>query len=54
MADQLTNALLWTMVLLGVWNGVNMAARIYYRVPWWPYSWSVISGAWAAAILFLR
>lgn len=54
MAEQMTTALLWTMAVLGAWNGINMVARVYYRAPWWPYAWHVASGAWAAAILWLQ
>ena len=33
MTETLTTALLWTMAVLGAWNGVNMIARVYYKVP---------------------
>ena len=54
MAETMTTAMLWTMALLGAWNGVNMIGRLYYRAPWWPYAWHVFSGAWAAFILWAR
>lgn len=54
MAETMTTALLWTMAVLGAWNGVNMIGRIYYGAPWWPYWWHVFSGAWAALILWIR
>ena len=39
MVEQMTTALLWTMAVLGAWNGLNMVGRFYYRAPWWPYAW---------------
>jgi hypothetical protein len=54
MNETLTTALLWTVAVLGAWNGVNMIARVYHKVPWWPYLWHVFSGAWAALILLTR
>jgi hypothetical protein len=53
-AETMTTALLWTMAVLGAWNGINMAARIYYRAPWNPYAWHVFSGSCAAMILWMR
>lgn len=52
--DQLTNSLLWTLVILGVWNGANILARLFFREPWHLYWWSVFTGAWACLILMLR
>jgi len=46
----MTTALLWTLAIIGAWNGANMAARLI----WWRYLWSVILGAWAALALWLR
>lgn len=54
MTETMTTALLWTMAVLGAWNGLNMIARLCYREPWWPYAWHVASGAWAALILLAR
>ena len=54
MIDQMTTSLLWMMAVLGAWNAANMIGRICYRAPWWPYAWHVVSGAWAALILWLR
>jgi hypothetical protein len=51
----MTTALLWTLAIIGAWNGANMAARLIFREPiWWRYLWSVILGAWAALALWLR
>lgn len=46
------NALLWTLAIVGAWNAINMAARIYYKAPWNPYAWHVFTGAWAAWLLW--
>ena len=54
MAEAMTTALLWTLAVLGAWNGANMIGRIYCKAPWWPYAWHVFSGAWAAFILWAR
>lgn len=54
MAEQLTTWLLWTMAALGLWNSINLAARLYYREPSWRYVWHIFSGAWASLILWLR
>lgn len=54
MASTLTTLLLWTMTIIGAWNGMSMLGRIYYRMPWWPYAWHVLTGLWAAVILVLR
>lgn len=53
-SEQLTTWLLWTLLVLGAWNGINMIARLYYGQPWGLYSWSVLLGAWAGAILWFR
>ena len=53
----ITTALLWTLAIIGAWNGANMAARLIWRepdYPWTQYVWSVILGAWAALALWLR
>lgn len=44
-------ALLWTLSAVGVWNGINIAARVYYKAPWHQYSYHVVVGAWAIIIL---
>lgn len=46
------NDLLWTLAIVGGWNALNMAARIYYKAPWTPYSWHVFIGVWAAWLLW--
>jgi hypothetical protein len=46
------NELLWTLAVVGAWNAINMAGRIYYKAPWWPYWWHVFTGAWAAWLLW--
>lgn len=33
------NALLWLLTIVGAWNAINMAGRIYYKAPWWPYAY---------------
>lgn len=48
------NALLWTLTIVGAWNAINMAARIYYKAPWTVYAWSVLTGIWAAWLLYVR
>ena len=48
------NTLLWTLAIVGLWNFINMAARIYYKEPWTPYSWSVFIGLWAVYLLWMR
>lgn len=55
-AEQMITWLLWTTLTLGVWNFLNLLGRIYYGAPWWPYPylWSVISGAWARLIIWIR
>lgn len=50
----LTTALLWTLVGIGAWNTLGMAARMLDRAPWWPYAGSALIGAWAGVILWLR
>lgn len=47
----MTNALLWTLAVVGAWNAINMVARVYYKAPWWPYAWHVVIGAWATLLL---
>ena len=54
MEEQMTTTLLFVMAIVGTWNLINMIARIYYKAPWYPYSWHVATGAWAAAILWIR
>ena len=49
----LTTTLLWTLVAIGAWNGLNLAVRIIINEPSLRYSWSVIIGAWAALALAL-
>lgn len=46
------NTLLITLVVIGAWNWVNMMARIYYKQHWTPYTWHVITGFWAAWLLW--
>jgi hypothetical protein len=50
----MTTALLWSLAVLGAWNGLNLIARLIFREPWTRYLWSVIFGAWAAWALWLR
>ena len=52
--DTMTTVLLWTLVVLGAWNGLNSIARVINKAPATPYGWSILTGAWAAAILLLR
>lgn len=54
MTEQLTTGLLWTLAVLGLWNCINLAARIRYGQTDWRYAWSVIIGLWASSILWLR
>lgn len=49
-----TTYLLWTLVTVGLWNGVNFVARLYYREPSAQYVWSIALGAWAVVILVAR
>jgi hypothetical protein len=49
--SSMTDALLWLLAVVGAWNAINMAARVCCREPWWPYTWHVVVGAWAAIIL---
>lgn len=45
--------LLYTLAFLGAWNLMNALLRLYWHEP--PaarYWWSILAGAWAAAILF--
>ena len=46
------NNLLLILAVVGAWNALNMAARIYCKEPWTPYSWSVFIGLWAAYLLW--
>lgn len=46
------NTLLWLLVIVGAWNSINMAARIYCKEPWTPYLYSVFIGSWATYLLF--
>lgn len=46
------NTLLWTLSLIGLWNAINMAARIYYKEYSTTYLWSIIVGCWAGVLLF--
>lgn len=54
MSELMTTMLLWALATLGAWNAINMAARVYYKAPWWPYAGHVIIGAWSSIILTLR
>ncbi len=46
-------ALLWSLAVVGAWNGMNLLARVCYRERWWPYAWNVFLGAWAAWLLVM-
>ncbi len=46
------NTFLWTIAIVGVWNAINMIARVIYKEPWHPYSWHVVTGVWAAILLW--
>ena len=43
--------LLWTLFLVGLWNAINMVARLYCGVSWYKYWWSVFIGIWSAILL---
>ena len=38
---------LWTMFIIGIWNTINMIARICYKEKKQPYAWNVFIGWWA-------
>jgi hypothetical protein len=45
--------LLWTLVAVGVWNAVNVAARIVFRTHLdRTYWYSILLGIWATVLLF--
>lgn len=46
------SALLWTLVALGGWNAANLLARLWYGEGTQRYVWSIVAGAWAAALLW--
>lgn len=54
MAEQLTAALLWTLAVLGAWNGLGMIIRFFYDETWWSYTPSIFFGLWAGSILLVR
>lgn len=44
--------LLYGLAGVGVWNAINMLARVYYKAPFEPpYCYHVLVGAWAIYIL---
>lgn len=45
------HTLLWTLVIVGLWNGINLIARIYYNEFIPRYIWHIILGIWAAILL---
>jgi hypothetical protein len=46
--------LLWTLVAVGGWNAVNVAAHMVFRTHLdRTYWYSILLGIWAAALLFL-
>ena len=45
------NTLLWTLVTVGIWNGINLIARIYYNKFTQRYIWHIILGIWAAILI---
>lgn len=46
------NELLWTLTIIGAWNGVSAIGRIYYQEPQKPHLlYSIVIGAWTAYLL---
>lgn len=45
------NVLLWTLVVVGAWNLINLIARIFYEEPSYFYIWHIVLGFWAAFLL---
>ena len=43
---------LWVVVAVGAWNLVNFVARVYYEEISYQYSWHIVSGIWAAVLLY--
>lgn len=48
------SALLWTLVVLGVWNAVNLFARARCRRMTGRYLGSIALGIWAAFLLAMN
>jgi len=43
--------LLWTLAIIGVWNGISLIGRLYWGEPLTHHSWSVLIGLWAGYLL---
>lgn len=49
------NSLLWTLLVLGAWNGLTAIARLICKEQQAPqYLWSVVLGFWAGYLLFIN
>lgn len=54
MTAALNTIILWTFVIIGSWNALNLAARWFYGEMSYRYVWTIILGAMSAAVLIAR